>query len=147
MFTEFARISCSVPACRLGSAQYQTCWIFQQPSTTPDPDPGSAQLETFLPCLSTSFHRHFPLFLYCYCPVWKHLLACHGPVSGHHSETGSRTIPTVLERKPACCKQPRPDLIISHQHRKSLVAQSVTLKQKKPGTPQTRRKRKPTRQL
>ena len=38
MFTELVRISCDFPACHGGSAKYQTCLIFHQPSLILDPD-------------------------------------------------------------------------------------------------------------
>ena len=38
-------ISCDFLACRGGSAKYQTCLIFQQPSTTLVPDSVSVHLE------------------------------------------------------------------------------------------------------
>ena len=48
MFTESGRISCSFPACRGGSAKYQTCLIFHQPCTTLV----STHLETVLSLIS-----------------------------------------------------------------------------------------------
>ena len=52
MFKESDRISCSFPACWNGSAKYQTCLIFHQPSPTLYPDLGSAQLVTILSVIS-----------------------------------------------------------------------------------------------
>ena len=43
---ELVRVSSSFLACRSGSAKYETCFIFQQPSSTLDPDLGPPHLET-----------------------------------------------------------------------------------------------------
>ena len=89
-------------------------------SPTLDPDRGSAHLETLLSCMSMVCHSHFQT-----CPIllpfcWETLagllyLNTHQP----HLMTGHRTTPTVLERKPACHKQPRPDLVTIRQDGKS----------------------------
>ena len=93
---------------------HHECLIFHQPSTTVDPKCGSTHLKTS--CLSSSCHC--PVLYYNHL-VRKHLLACRIQATQHHSMTSHLTILTVLERKPACCKQPRSDLVASHQDRRS----------------------------
>ena len=49
MFTESIRVDFNFLACHGGSAKYETCLIFHPPSTTLDPDHGSAHHESGLP--------------------------------------------------------------------------------------------------
>ena len=102
-------------ACRGGSLKYQKCLIFHRPSVTLDHS--SAHLETGLVCLRHVIVTSL-LVLNCYYLVRKHLPACDGPVSEHHSTTGPRPKLTVLESKPACCKHRQADLVTSCQHGK-----------------------------
>ena len=102
-------------ACWGGSLKYQKCLIFHRPSVTLDHS--SAHLETGLVCLRHVIVTSL-LVLNCYCLVRKHLPACDGPVSEHHSTTGPRPKLTVLESKPACCKHRQADLVTSCQHGK-----------------------------
>ena len=60
MFTETVTVGCSFLACRGGSAKYQTCLIFQQPSMTLYLDCDSAHLETVLSWTSTACQLHVP---------------------------------------------------------------------------------------
>ena len=63
MLTELVRIGRSAPACRGGSAKYQTCFIFHRPPTTLCPDFDSTHLETVLSWISTACWLHFPVRL------------------------------------------------------------------------------------
>ena len=63
MFKELVRIGCSFPACRGGSAKYQTCLIFHRSSRTLDPGLGSTHLVTILSCGSVACWTHFPTVL------------------------------------------------------------------------------------
>ena len=62
MFTESVRVGCSILACHGGSAKYQTCLIFHQPSMTLHPDSGFSHLETVLSWISTACQLHFLSF-------------------------------------------------------------------------------------
>ena len=101
---ESVRISCEfLSCCRGGSVKYQTCLIFHRLSPTVNPDHGSAHLVSIL------------------LPSCQETLAglSYSNTPQNHSTTGHRTTPTVVERKLACHKQPRPDLVATHQDLKS----------------------------
>ena len=69
MFTESARLGCSVPACYNGSAKCQTCLIFHQPTMTLYLDLGSADLEAVLSWISVACRSQFrscPILLLSY---------------------------------------------------------------------------------
>ena len=88
--TYSVRIGCSFPACRGGSAKYQTYFIFDQPSWNLDPDPGSVHLVTVMCHVSLQLvvdTSH--IVQYCYHLVWKHLPDCHGSVTGHNYTEGN----------------------------------------------------------
>ena len=145
MFTELVRISCDFPACHGGSAKYQTCLIFHQPSLILDPDHGSSHLETVLSShletVSVSCCSHFQTYpiLLPYCQETIARLT--------YSSTPAQNSNDCIGKKMACCKQQRPDLVASHQDTKSLDAESVISEQENQGHSRTRCKRKPTRRL
>ena len=104
---ESVRVSCGFLACWSGSSKYQTCLIFHQPFYILDPvappPPGNRfaclQLVTITSCLVLHYNRL----------IWKYFSSCHSAVAEHHSKTGSRTQPTILQSKSASPKQSQPD--------------------------------------
>ena len=124
--------------------------MFDMSPITPSlaPNHGSGHLGTILSSLSTSCHNHFlscPFLLLFCLEALASLTYSSTPKS--HSMTSPRTL-IVLERKPACHKQPRPDLVASSSRwevSKSLVTESGSSQQDKAGTQQVRHKRKLTK--
>ena len=130
MFTESVRIGCD----------FWLCLILTMTLPTWKPS-----------CLSTSCHSNFETCAVL-SPSYQETLAglWYSSTPQPHFVTSCRTTLTVIERKPACRKQPRTDLICYPSRQevsKPLVTESVSSQQGKPGHSRTRCKRKRRRHL
>ena len=117
MFTESVRISCS--------------FMFDI-SPTLYPDLGSAHLETILSWVSRGLSD--TLLVLSYTVTFLSGSTLQPVLYLNTTSQWALHTPTILERKPDCCKYYSPDLVTPCQDGKFSTVESVKSQQDKPGT-------------